>query len=212
MLIAGGHRLRAAEILGWSEIPAFVLDLDNDQARLAEIDENLVRHELIPLDRANFMAERKALYEKLYPETKHGKTSGNQYTGQKREGDTMSFSQATAEKVGLTERSIQRAVKIATQISPIVKNLLARQATPWTQKDLLILCDVPQELQYTVVEKVTDGMKLNKAIADVSGTATPDDSQEDKQFKKLMQAWGDASPPVQEQFLATLREAKVIES
>lgn len=88
-LIAGGHRYRAVEMLGWSEIEAFVFDASDDEARLAEIDENLVRHDLNPLDRAVFLAERKALYEKLHPQTKAGVAGGN--TGPAGEGQALDW-------------------------------------------------------------------------------------------------------------------------
>ncbi len=38
-LIAGLHRLRACEALGWKEIPAVVVQLSKVDAELAEIDE-----------------------------------------------------------------------------------------------------------------------------------------------------------------------------
>jgi hypothetical protein len=39
----------------------------------AEIDENLIRRDLTAVLRAKLVAERKAAYEAVYPETKHGK-------------------------------------------------------------------------------------------------------------------------------------------
>src|SRR5689334_959261 len=72
-LIAGRHRHEAARKLGWTAISALVVEgLDADQAKLAEIDENLVRADLSPAEQAAHTAERKRLYEQLHPETKHG--------------------------------------------------------------------------------------------------------------------------------------------
>jgi hypothetical protein len=47
--------------------------MDADQALLAEIDENLVRADLTPSERAAHHAKRKQLYLKLHPETQKGK-------------------------------------------------------------------------------------------------------------------------------------------
>lgn len=71
-LIAGGHRVAAASLAGWTEIPAKVVEADELQARLIEIDENLIRRELSALDRAVFLAERKRIYEAMHPATRPG--------------------------------------------------------------------------------------------------------------------------------------------
>ena len=71
-VVAGSHRLQAAELLGWREIAAIVTDDDDLHAELAMIDENLVRAELSPADRAQQTARRKAIYLELHPETAHG--------------------------------------------------------------------------------------------------------------------------------------------
>ena len=67
-LVAGGHRLEAVKRLGHEVIDAIPRNLDDDEARLAEIDENLIRRELSALDRAIFLAERKAVFDRMNPE------------------------------------------------------------------------------------------------------------------------------------------------
>ena len=42
------------------------------RAELAEIDENLVRGKQAPAQEASAIFRRKAIYEELHPETKHG--------------------------------------------------------------------------------------------------------------------------------------------
>lgn len=76
-LVYGAHRYRGAEINGWADIEAFIVEAGDAEVRLREIDENLIRHELTALDRARFLAERKRIYEALNPETKNG---SNQHT------------------------------------------------------------------------------------------------------------------------------------
>ncbi len=70
-VVAGSHRLQAAELNGWREIAAIVTDDDDLHAELAMIDENLVRTELSPAERAQQTARRKAIYLALHPETAH---------------------------------------------------------------------------------------------------------------------------------------------
>lgn len=114
-LVAGGHRLRAAQIAGLAFIDAEVRDLSDTEARIAEIDENVVRKELSALDRALSLAERKRLYEEAYPEARHGgdrrkKTAENQVA---KLATWSRFSKDAAKKTGLSERSIQRAAELA---------------------------------------------------------------------------------------------------
>ncbi|WP_019224455.1 ParB/RepB/Spo0J family partition protein [Bartonella rattimassiliensis] len=82
-LIAGAHRLRAAELLGYSKIDAVVVKADKDNAALLEVAENLFRNELSVIDRALFVQTYRELWEKKYGEIKRGGDHGNQYTKDK---------------------------------------------------------------------------------------------------------------------------------
>lgn len=110
-VVAGSHRLQAAELLGWTEIAAFVSTDDDLHAELAMIDENLVRAELSVVDRARQTARRKAIYLLLHPETAHG---GDRSEASRRVGDLGArseierFTTNTANATGHSERSVQR--------------------------------------------------------------------------------------------------------
>ena len=69
-LVYGYHRLEACKRLGWTEIPAVVVDGDDLRAELAEITENLGRNELTLLERAEHLARLKAVYQQQYPNTR----------------------------------------------------------------------------------------------------------------------------------------------
>jgi hypothetical protein len=76
-LVAGWHRLEAARALDLDSVLAVVRDdLDADAALLVEIDENLIRADLSPAERAMHVARRKELYERVHPETKPTKAGG----------------------------------------------------------------------------------------------------------------------------------------
>src|ERR1700733_2056722 len=59
VLNIGLHRLLAARVLGWERTGAQIFNGTPQEARLREIDENLYRAELNPLDQAVFLAERR---------------------------------------------------------------------------------------------------------------------------------------------------------
>jgi len=125
-LVAGHHRLQACRRLGWHEIEAQIVHLNDNQRELWEIDENLCRAELSELERAEHLAKRKEVYERLHPETRAG--SGAELA-QKRWGyatDNLSaassFAADTAEKIGTTARDIRRSIHRATKIDPAVRD------------------------------------------------------------------------------------------
>jgi ParB family transcriptional regulator, chromosome partitioning protein len=56
-LVYGRHRLEACKSLGYEKIPAVILSYkDQRQYELAEIDENLQRHALTPLEESQALA------------------------------------------------------------------------------------------------------------------------------------------------------------
>lgn len=57
VLVSGECRLRAYRELGWTKIPATLVELDADEARLWQIDENLKRRNLTALEEARGFKE-----------------------------------------------------------------------------------------------------------------------------------------------------------
>lgn len=116
-LIAGMHRLEAARLLGWTEIPATVLALDEHRRIIAECDENLCAPSLTATERAEFTRRRKAAYEALHPETVHG---ANQHSRSRQVGDSSEaprFTADTAAATGQSERAVQRDAERGEKVS-----------------------------------------------------------------------------------------------
>jgi hypothetical protein len=121
-LVVGLHRVEAGKKLRWKSIRATVLDLSDDQAELVEIDENLIRADLTPAERAMHIARRKKLYEKAHPETKHGAGPGagkGRGKQSRQNGDTANsrFTKDAANNTGKSERWVQRDVERGKKIS-----------------------------------------------------------------------------------------------
>lgn len=163
-LIAGAHRLTAFRRLGLAEIPAVVVTASKLQAQLREIDENLMRRELTPLDRATFLAKRKEVYEALHPETAHG---GDRKSDQvAKSGDLISrFTAEIAAKLDLSERSVQRAIQRFSRIAPDVRD---RIATTWlARKGAMLDAIAAQEpaLQRAIVAQLLAAEGAPKTVA-----------------------------------------------
>ncbi|MCX4324374.1 MAG: ParB N-terminal domain-containing protein [Lachnospiraceae bacterium] len=124
-LIAGLHRLEAAKLLGWTEIECTVSDAQGIQAELAEIDENFVRAGLSHRELGDLLLRRKELYEALHPETQQGKRNG-----QTAKNDNLTFLQAkpfsedTADKLGVSKRTVERLVQTAANLTPEAKKVI----------------------------------------------------------------------------------------
>ena len=121
-LVAGAHRVAGALENGWTDIEAVVFVGSADEAALREIDENLIRHELKELDRATFLARRKALYDKLHPQVTHG---GDRRTDQHRNFANLvgRFTEDAAERLNLSKSIIDRALRRA-KIDPIARDAI----------------------------------------------------------------------------------------
>lgn len=120
-LVAGMHRLEACRSLGWTAVPAIVLDLSEQQRIIAECDENLCAPTLSPAERAEFTSRRKAAYEALHPETrreatlKKGTDVPSRQVGET--GKPERFTADTAAATGQSERVVQRDAERGDKVS-----------------------------------------------------------------------------------------------
>jgi ParB family chromosome partitioning protein len=148
VLVSGAHRVQAARRLGWSKIPALILDAPELDRELAEVDENLIRHELTVLERAEHLLRRKELYELRFPAAKHGGAPGKPGGGKKRRANGVSsFAHATGSKLSVTPRSIQHDVQIAEKIANDVKATIRSTPVADSKRDLLALARLEPERQ-----------------------------------------------------------------
>lgn len=123
-VIAGSHRFSACDAAGLREIPCIIVTDDDLHAELAMIDENLMRAELSPVDRAKQTARRKAIYEQLNPETKHGGNLQGAGVANLSSPETPAFSTATANLTGQSERSVQRDAERGEKVFDEAANLI----------------------------------------------------------------------------------------
>jgi ParB family chromosome partitioning protein len=156
-LVAGYHRLLACKQLGWTTIPAKIVQLDHLKTELAEIDENLIRQELTELEWARHLKRRKEIYEALHPEAtgKERKRLG----GKLRHGaacetvsQAESFAADTAAKANVTKRAIYYGLQIANEIPEDVQELILDTPLADQKRELLELARKPEEEQRQIAE------------------------------------------------------------
>jgi len=147
-LIAGLHRVEAAKLLGWAEIECTVSDAEGIQAELAEIDENIVRARLSRYELGEQLLRRKEIYETLHPETRQGMRNG-----QTSKNENLSllgakpFSQDTAEKLGVSKRTVEQLIQTARDLTPEAKKIIRDADSKITKGNALKISRLPPSQQ-----------------------------------------------------------------
>lgn len=194
-LIAGAHRLAAARKAGIARISAIVRAETGAAADLLEIDENLLRQELSQLDRSVFLARRQQIWERLYPDTAHGKARKGR-TGQKTTGLSFmpeTFTAATARSLGLDQRSVQRAIARA-RIAEDVRDMIAHHPVANSGSQLDQLVALPVAEQRRVAQALTradnPARSIAAALAESRGDPAPPPASDARQiYVSLVSAW-----------------------
>ena len=133
-LVAGLHRLKAAELLGWKKIDAIQLSGGKKDARLWEDSENLHRVELTVLERSERIERWRRHFKKMAKASQVAGPGGRQ---PKDAGITK-----TAQKLGFSVDEVSRAKKIS-RIFPKVKAKVNKLGLGDNQAALLAIAKAP---------------------------------------------------------------------
>ena len=147
-LIAGLHRLEAVKLLGWTKIECVVSEADGLQAELAEIDENFVRAGLSHRELGDLLLRRKELYEAIHPETRQGQRNGQTAKNANFSLlETKSFAQDTADKLGVSKRTVEQLVQTAANLTPEAKKTIRDAGDKITKGAALKISRLPPDQQ-----------------------------------------------------------------
>ena len=147
-LIVGLHRLEAVKLLGWTEIECVVSEADGLQAELAEIDENFVRAGLSHRELGDLLLRRKELYEAIHPETRQGQRNGQTAKNANFSLlETKSFAQDTADKLGVSKRTVEQLVQTAANLTPEAKKTIRDAGDKITKGTALKISRLPPDQQ-----------------------------------------------------------------
>lgn len=158
-LIAGFHRLEAAKLLSWTEIECTVSSLEGLLAELAEVDEDVVRKDLSAMEFSDLLLRRKEIYETLHPETRHGgdRKSERIKTKNLRLGPVKSFVQDTAEKLGVSPRTVELQVQTARDLTPEAKDIIRSVGRKITKQSALQISRLAPEQQKEAASQLAAG-------------------------------------------------------
>lgn len=215
-LVSGAHRLAACRQLGDAMIEVIIRDLDDLQARLMEIDENLCRAELNALDRASFLAERDRIWREMYPEHTRGKVGAKvRWHGLT---ENTSFGDDFKEKVGLSPRSIQMDVRLYRLLAT-TPGVLDRLRGTWLedhQGQLKALAKVDDSDRAAVLDllfrKEEPSRSIADALATLKGTRKPTPKPDDKAFTLFTSLWARAGAKLRNRILDHLDGAGALDT
>lgn len=158
-VIAGNHRVSAARALGWDEIEAFVVDGDATlEAELIEIDENLVRAELTPAQRAAAIKRRKEVWEAMHPQ---GGKSVSTLGGEQRVG----FASDTSAVAGITKQAINQHVSRAEALGDDLEEVVGTSLDKGVELDAL--AKLPEDERRDLIQKAKAGEPVSaRMLAD----------------------------------------------
>ena len=202
-LVAGAHRLEACKSLGWQEVPAVIVDLDENDRIIAECDENLCGSRLSPAEKAEFTAARKKAYLAKHPETAAGIAGATARHGDATENfSTASFADDTAAKTGVTARKVRMDAERGEKVTPAA---LAMVRGTWLDTGVYLdkLKAVKPENQCAKVQRDLDALRKPKPTSAAPHAPDPEDdySVREKQVSEMMKAWNRGGKEAREEFL-----------
>lgn len=229
--IAGGHRIEATRelfdrgALAEPTIRANVREMDDDDAMLVMIDENLMRIDLTPAERAMQTAKRKEIYERKHPETKQGAAPGNQYTGKGMEArqlgglpnapENKSFTAATAAATGTSERAIQRDAERGKMIAPEILDKIIKGGKAGERLNTGTYLDGLKKLNHAEQQsKVQVDLRSKQRTVSSQRTRarkrrelaekSMEEQEVEKAVERLKKLWIEANEEVRNRFIAWL--------
>ncbi|MGK7660685.1 MULTISPECIES: ParB N-terminal domain-containing protein [unclassified Marinovum] len=210
VLVDGRHRLAACPRLGLDDVEAVIWKCTADQARFMEADANLSNGFLTPLDMAVSLAERKRVYEKMYPETRRGAASAAARQGHER--TEMSFCDYVGEVIGITARQARRIASAGEALESDDVAALQGVSRHLKMNDLYEIAKVSEDVERREVVRVLaagkakTASKARRLYAAATGDAPAPADPVDAEFQALLKAWSRARKVARERFAAHVND------
>ena len=101
-VIAGHRRWRACELVGLTEMPVIIREMDDDTAVVLMVDTNIQREDILPSEKAK-------AYRMKYEAMKHQGSKGEKYTAD-----------AIGEAAGDSGRTVQRYIRLSELVEELM--------------------------------------------------------------------------------------------
>lgn len=116
-VISGNHRITALKQGGWVDAPCHVIEPLNDEEEfLMKLHANTKRRNLNDLELCEAMATEKDIYERFYPEARHG---GNHQSLQFAKTEKKGYTEIMAKALGVDRSTVHRDVMVGQTVQEI---------------------------------------------------------------------------------------------
>jgi ParB-like chromosome segregation protein Spo0J len=193
LLVAGGHRLEAARRLGWATIACSVVEMDEREARMWEIAENLHRSDLTELERSEQIAEWIGLASKVAQ-------SEPVIGGRGHEGGLRMASR----ELGIDRADAQRAARVAS-LSDEAKEAARETGLDDNRSAMLKASARTHDEQAAIIREI-DKQKKAPRPPKVADDPLTNELAAEKQVARLMDAWNAAGSEARQEFLNRIDE------
>ena len=178
VLVAGLHRLQAARKLGWADIEAFDVELDELDRELWEIDENLCRAELTEAQESLHLDRRKVLWaEKAKRAAANSGTNCSENTPRER-GRPTAFAAETAEATGQSKQNINRKLARAEAIGDDLQDVVGTSLDKGVELDALAKMPEPERKDIIARAKAGEHVTARRQRNAIDDKMTKDDATE----------------------------------
>jgi len=190
-LVAGLQRLRAQARRGQKVILARILQLNDEQSRLVEIDENLIRKALSPAEEALALLLRKRTHDAHRDDRAKAAHVANQRMGRGYDAGvilTPAFSEQTAKLTGCSKRTVERAIARAAEIGARQLRTVAHTSLD-KEPELTALPKLSAADRKFLIERAAAGEKVSAVRLLRARNPTEPAADERSPLERLQFAW-----------------------
>ncbi|MDF3420182.1 ParB N-terminal domain-containing protein [Sulfitobacter sp. KE29] len=201
MLVDGSHRLAALVSIKAAFVEAVVLPASSTPAMIqyAQIMANVNREELTKLERAEYLAELRDVWQQMNPLAQHGgdrrstrvRAVKEQQAEEKNQSPILGLWSEVADKVNLGRSSFYSAIEIATKLGPALRNRIRETWIADQQAALMSLTKVSDDVQARACDLLLADPPEAGSMADAlllaEGRALP--KNDDKHYHRVTATW-----------------------
>ncbi len=202
VLVTGAHRLAAARVAKLPTVKALEFDGSPDEARLREIDENLYREELSPLDQAAFLAERLDVFRRVHG----GKLGKGRPPKSGASSHRFQFYQEVEQRFGLSRDVVKKALARFEGLSDEERRVLRGHAWALSGADIDHLRRLEPWSRNEALRRMTRDVSPAPSVGAALREMDPKSAEQTSadRVNRLLAAWMNLAPDEQELFLKNI--------